>query len=317
MPLDRDVIFVAEAGEEAKTSVGIDYLVKQHWNDIDAEYCLAESGQVNRKNGQVRMAFTSTSEKRPMRARLVAHGPAGHGSRPMQSNAVVHLAQAVAKIAAWDPPMRLNDTTRAYFEKLATVELARGSGALPGSAGPGEGAGGSRVSGGQRSGALFHAAHLDFAHHAEGRIAGQRDPLGGRSHARHSRAAGRGHGPISRADEAGDQRSGSRDRAECGRTGVLPRRLRRWAPPRIMAIEAAYRKVYNVATAPMLQTGATDMAFLRAKGEACYGVGPMLDEEDAPKGFGAHSDQERLLEEAIYKHVQFFWEAVTGLAAKK
>lgn len=112
MTLDRDVIFVAEAGEEAKTSVGIDYLVKEHWNDIDAEYCLAESGQVNRKNGQVRMGFTSTSEKRPMRARLVAHGPAGHGARPLQGNAVVHLAQAVAKIAAWDPPMRLNDTTR-------------------------------------------------------------------------------------------------------------------------------------------------------------------------------------------------------------
>ncbi len=84
MALDRDVIFVAEAGEEAKTSVGIDYLVKEHWNDIDAEYCLAESGTVDRKGGQTRMAFTSTSEKRPMPARLVAHGPAGHGSRPMQ-----------------------------------------------------------------------------------------------------------------------------------------------------------------------------------------------------------------------------------------
>ena len=78
-----------------------------------------------------------------------------------------------------------------------------------------------------------------------------------------------------------------------------------------------FRKVYNVATAPVLQTGATDMAFLRAKGVQCYGVGPMLDEEDALKGFGAHSDQERLLEDAVYKHVQFFWEAVTGLAAKK
>ena len=122
--LDRDVIFVAEAGEEAKTSVGIDYLVKEHWNDIDAEYCLAETGGVNRKNGQARIAYVQTSEKRPMPARLVAHGPAGHGSRPMQQSAIVHLAQAIAKIATWDPPMRLNDTTRTYFEKLATVKLA-------------------------------------------------------------------------------------------------------------------------------------------------------------------------------------------------
>ena len=58
------------------------------------------------------------------------------------------------------------------------------------------------------------------------------------------------------------------------------------------------------------------MAFLRAKGVQCYGVGPMVDEEDASKGFGAHSDQERLLEEALYKHVQFFWNAVTSIAAR-
>ncbi len=119
--LDRDVIFVAEAGEEAETSVGIETLVNDHWSDIDAEYCLAESGSVNRQNGKARIAFVETSEKRPMPARLVVHGPAGHGSRPMQSSAIVQLAQAVAKIAAWDPPMRLNDTTRTYFEKLSAV----------------------------------------------------------------------------------------------------------------------------------------------------------------------------------------------------
>jgi len=47
------------------------------------------------------------------------------------------------------------------------------------------------------------------------------------------------------------------------------------------------------------------------------GVGAMVDEEDAPQGFGPHSDQERILEEALYKHAQFFWEAVTTLAARK
>jgi hypothetical protein len=43
----------------------------------------------------------------------------------------------------------------------------------------------------------------------------------------------------------------------------------------------------------------------------------MVDEEDAAKGFGAHSDQERLLEDALYKFVQFNWEVVTALAAHK
>jgi hypothetical protein len=57
------------------------------------------------------------------------------------------------------------------------------------------------------------------------------------------------------------------------------------------------------------------MAYLRARGMQCYGIGPMLDSEDGPKGFGAHSDQERILEEALYKFVRFQWEIVVSLAA--
>jgi hypothetical protein len=52
-------------------------------------------------------------------------------------------------------------------------------------------------------------------------------------------------------------------------------------------------------------TGGTDMAQVRARGVQCYGIGPMTDVEDGPKGFGAHSDQERILEEALHKFVRF------------
>src|SRR5580700_11231893 len=64
-PLDRDVIFVSEAGEEAATGSGIEYLVNEHWNDIDAEYCLAESGGVRLKNGHFFYTHTETTEKQP------------------------------------------------------------------------------------------------------------------------------------------------------------------------------------------------------------------------------------------------------------
>ena len=82
------------------------------------------------------------------------------------------------------------------------------------------------------------------------------------------------------------------------------------------SLEGAYRAIYGVVTLPIMSTGATDMAFLRAKGVQCYGIGAMVDEEDAAKGFGAHSDQERILEESVYKHVAFFWEAVTKIAGR-
>src|SRR6202012_4432954 len=47
--------------------------------------------------------------------------PSGHGSRPLRTNAILHLSQAIEKVALWDPPMRLTDTTRSYFEKLASL----------------------------------------------------------------------------------------------------------------------------------------------------------------------------------------------------
>jgi acetylornithine deacetylase/succinyl-diaminopimelate desuccinylase-like protein len=82
------------------------------------------------------------------------------------------------------------------------------------------------------------------------------------------------------------------------------------------AIAAANKKLYGAETIPQMSTGATDMSYLRAKGVQCYGIGPIVDEEDGPKGFGAHSDQERILEDSFYKFLQFNWEVVTALAAR-
>ena len=62
-----------------------------------------------------------TLEKIPRAIELTSRGISGHGSVPLKSNAVVHLAAAVAKVAAWKPQIRLNDTTRAYFKRLAAI----------------------------------------------------------------------------------------------------------------------------------------------------------------------------------------------------
>jgi acetylornithine deacetylase/succinyl-diaminopimelate desuccinylase-like protein len=80
------------------------------------------------------------------------------------------------------------------------------------------------------------------------------------------------------------------------------------------AIEAAMQRQYQTVTLPTMSTGATDMAYLRAKGMQCYGIGPATDIEDGPKGFGAHSDQERLLESELHRFVRFNWDVVTTLA---
>ena len=65
VPLDRDVIFLAESGEEGSTRVGIQFMVNQHFGAIDAEYCIAEGGGITREGGQVKYASVQTAEKLP------------------------------------------------------------------------------------------------------------------------------------------------------------------------------------------------------------------------------------------------------------
>ncbi len=314
--LDRDVIFVSEAGEEAATGPGIEYLANERWNDIDAEVCMAETGGVRRRQGRPLYATVQTAEKRPQAAELVVTGPSGHGSRPLRGNAVVHLARAVAALAAWEPPTRFNDTTRAYFDTLATVADAA-------------------------SAARYRDLFVDA------RAAAAREYLA----ANEPNAYSMLHTSISPTMlQAGYQvnvipseaRATLDIRALPGEdmpaffdamrkviddpaVTIVPNTLNQRpaaAPSSIeadayRAIVAAYKRTYGVVTMPVMSTGATDMAFLRAKGMQCYGVGPMVDEEDGALGFGSHSDQERILEEAVYRHVAFFWEAVTAIAGAR
>jgi acetylornithine deacetylase/succinyl-diaminopimelate desuccinylase-like protein len=121
VPLDRDLIFLAEAGEEGTTTVGIDFMVKEHFDDIDAEFAITEGGGATLEEGRVTVVNIQTTEKVPRGARLVASGTSGHGSVPRVDNPLVHLSAAIAKVGAWETPIRLNDTTRLYFERLAGI----------------------------------------------------------------------------------------------------------------------------------------------------------------------------------------------------
>ncbi|MFN7937106.1 MAG: hypothetical protein U0R19_27530 [Bryobacteraceae bacterium] len=106
VPLDRDVIFLAEAGEEGSMQYGIAHLVEKHWPLIDAEYCLAEGGGMRRRNGRDHHMLVSTTEKNPTAVKLIARGTAGHGSAPLPDNALERLAAAIARISSWRTPLR-------------------------------------------------------------------------------------------------------------------------------------------------------------------------------------------------------------------
>ncbi len=295
---------------------GIQYIVNEHWADIDAEIAIAEGGGVRRKDGKIQYAVVQTTEKQPRGARLVAHGPAGHGSRPMRTNAILHLSRAVEKVAMWDPPMRFNDTTRYYFEKLATIstpeEAARYKGLFDPAKAPAI-----REYLAENDPGAYSMLHTSVSPNIF-QAGFQVNVIPSEATATLDiRALPDEDMPafldLMRKvinDPTVEVVTESRNQ----RPGAAPSRIDSDA---FHAIESAYNKVYGAVTLPMMSTGATDMAFLRGKGIQCYGVGAMTDLEDATKGFGAHSDQERILEESVYKHIQFFYTAVTSIAASK
>jgi acetylornithine deacetylase/succinyl-diaminopimelate desuccinylase-like protein len=82
-------------------------------------------------------------------------------------------------------------------------------------------------------------------------------------------------------------------------------------------VEAQVKKHYAVPTLPAMGTGATDMAYMRAKGMQCYGIGPAIDDEDAGRGFSLHGDQERISEAELLRFVRFHIDVVGDLAAAR
>jgi acetylornithine deacetylase/succinyl-diaminopimelate desuccinylase-like protein len=316
LKLDRDVIFLAEAAEEADTTgVGINFMVGEHLREIEAEYAITEGGGGLSESNRVSIVNIGTAEKVPARVRLVATGTSGHGSVPRLDNALIHLGAAVEKVGRWETPMRLNDTTRTYFEKLATIstpEKAKIYNAL--------------LSGGAASEAAQHdLAANDPRTYSMLRTSVVPTML----------KAGVGPNVIpSEAEATLDIRALPDEDiqkfyAEMGRiigdpeVKIVPLPATRPHSPAshlntemYKVLEEVSHKLYPGSTVlPTMSTGASDMAQLRNKGIDSYGIGPVTTSSETE--YGAHSDVERILESSLYQFVEFTWNAVTSVAVHK
>lgn len=311
--LDRDVIFLAEAGEEGATSFGIDFMVEKHFAEIDAEIALAEGGGVVRQGGNTQFAKIGTAEKIPYRVRLVAKGPAGHGSVPLRTNAVVRLSQAVAKVAAWQTPLRLNDTTRAYFERLAQLSPPDQAARYNGILNP------------EKSAAIQeYLAEHEPQHYSMLRTSISPNIIQGgyRYNVIPSEAEARLDVRVAPGEDVPalfrEMKAIINDPAIDIVNGGGTRPAGAPSPvgnDAFRILERALKSHYGVPVLPSMGTGASDSAQLRAKGILAYGIGPAADIEDGPLGFGPHSDQERILIAELHRFVQFHWDAVLALAA--
>jgi acetylornithine deacetylase/succinyl-diaminopimelate desuccinylase-like protein len=243
----------------------------------------------------------------------VATGTAGHGSVPRLDNALIHLGAAVQKVGLWETPMRLNETTRTYFERLAAISTPERAGVYKALLDPKTAPG----------------AQKFLREHSPGEYSMLRTSV-----VPTMLKAGVGANVIpSEAEATLDIRALPDENvqafyAEMAKVigdpavKIEPLPATRPASPAsklgtdmYQVMERAAKTVYpNATVIPSMSTGASDMAQLRAKGIQSYGIGPASTEADEIN-YPAHGDVERLAESSLYPFVQYVWGVVTGVAA--
>jgi acetylornithine deacetylase/succinyl-diaminopimelate desuccinylase-like protein len=311
VPLDRDVILLAEAGEEGTTQFGIDYMVANHWNEIACEYALNEGGDIVEENGKVQYVAVSTTQKVPRGFSLVAHGTSGHGSAPRVDNAIAHLAAAIDKTSRWEAPMRLNETTRRFFQQMA------------------------KISAPERAQLYAHVedpAVQQKLHESEpSNYSMLRTSLvptiikgGFRSNVIPAEAEAR-FDVRALPDENMEALKGELARLinDPAITFVDAENVnqRPATPPSGLetdgfhALEHAQQKVFpGVPTIPIMQVGATDSAQLRARGVQAYDIGTVMSANDLKR---VHGNDERIQIAGFGKFVQFLYTATVEIAGAK
>ena len=312
--LDRDVIFLAEAGEEGTPEVGINFMVEQHFDVIDAEYALAEGGQNIMRDDRVAQVGIETTEKMPRRVTLVARGTPGHGSKPTLDNAVVTLANAIAKAAAWQTEVRLNDTTRTYFRRLAEVSAPEDAFRYL------------NVENEEFSDEIQQHFLETFPYHysiSRTSVVPTVIDAGFRRNVIPSEASAILDIRMLPDEDVEDFYAQLAAVIDDPRVEIVPEHIYRPAAPPSDIDNEMFRVLENVAlrmypgatVLPIMQTGATDMAQIRAKGVQAYGIGPARSIEEINSGFGAHGDNERVEEQAFIDMVRYMWNVVIEVAA--
>jgi acetylornithine deacetylase/succinyl-diaminopimelate desuccinylase-like protein len=118
---DRDLIIALTADEEGGSYNGVQWLLANHHDLIDAEYALNEGGESQIKDGKYVLNAVQPSEKIFQSFRLEVRNPGGHSSRPVKDNAIYHLAEGLTRLSKFDFPVRLNEVTSEYYKRMATL----------------------------------------------------------------------------------------------------------------------------------------------------------------------------------------------------
>jgi acetylornithine deacetylase/succinyl-diaminopimelate desuccinylase-like protein len=123
---NRDIILALTADEEGGRSNGVDWLLKNHRDLIDAEFALnPDSGGVVTDHGKPQTVEFEATEKLYADYQVLATNPGGHSSLPKPDNAIYHVADALGVLEKSPFPFELNTVTREYFSQMAQIETGQ------------------------------------------------------------------------------------------------------------------------------------------------------------------------------------------------
>jgi acetylornithine deacetylase/succinyl-diaminopimelate desuccinylase-like protein len=306
---DRDLIVALTADEEGGSHNGVQWLLSNHRDLVDAAYCLNEGGGGQMKDGKRLSNSVQLSEKLYQSFSLEATNPGGHSSRPRKDNAIYQLASALVAISGHEFPLELDEITSAYFEKMSALEsgeVSRDMLAVARSADPEAAA--------RLSRSPYYNAVLRTTCVATGLAGGHAE----NALAQTARATvncrifpGKDPGDIQRVleDVVGD--AGVRIAPVASANPSLPSPL---LTEVMGAIERTTEEMWHgVPVVPTMSTGATDGLYLRNAGIPTYGVSGIFGDVDDAR---AHGKDERLLVTSFYEGREFLYRLTKALSSR-
>jgi acetylornithine deacetylase/succinyl-diaminopimelate desuccinylase-like protein len=307
---DRDIIVALTADEEGGDHNGVDWLVQNRRELIDAAFALNEGGGGQLLEGKRILNELQTTEKVYQTFSLETHDPGGHSSLPRPDNAIYELVHGLAHLEAYRFPVHLNETTRAFFHRMASIERADGADLDAAAAEPPSAAAAERLS---RASAYYNAmlrttcvATMLEAGHAENAL-----PQAARATVNCRMV------PGERAEDVRDTLIRVLDDSGIIVTPVGVARPSDPSPltPEIMgAVERATEALWpGVPVVPTMVSGATDGLYLRNAGIPTYGVSGIFEDVNDTR---AHGKDERLAVRSFEEGQDFLYRLVKLLATK-
>ena len=306
---DRDIIIALTADEESGPANGVDWLVKNHRDKVDAALVINEGGGGALRNGKPLFNTVQAAEKITTNFTLRVTNPGGHSSVPRDDNAITSLADALSKVGRYHFPIKLNDVTRQFFSKTADVETpATGRAMKAIVANPNDAAAGKVLSADPRYSSMLRttcvATMLSGGHATNALPQLAEANVNCRIY------------PTETAEQV---------RAELARvigdtTVKVIIATQRPATPASELIPEVMQPVTQITkemfgdipVIPTMSTGATDSRFFRALGVPAFGVSGLFS--DPSVDARAHGKDERLRVQSFYEGQEFLYRLTKALA---